>query len=194
MKHDNVSQIMNKCYQLVNCHNLIHSWSYSTKRAILHKNSAKKYDFLSDHPISQMVSPRVLQKNNRRSLYTLSIIPDAWRQLVKGSFFLFKTKQKPSLYFTNWCHISGIINKVYYIYTLFLLQFLYYCVFLFVQQSSNCQLLLFCCFSFIIRKPWWSTGIVLCSKKRNIDQKENKQYVKSLRRIKLDARIKKAVH
>jgi len=46
-------------------------------------------------------------------LYTLLIIPDAWRQLVKGSLFLFQTKQKASLYFTNWRHISGIINKVY---------------------------------------------------------------------------------
>jgi len=46
-------------------------------------------------------------------LYTLLIILDAWRQLVNGSLFLFKTKQKASLYFTNWHHISGIINKVY---------------------------------------------------------------------------------
>jgi len=37
----------------------------------------------------------------------------AWRQLVSGSLFLFKTKQKASLYFTYWRHISGIINKVY---------------------------------------------------------------------------------
>jgi len=46
-------------------------------------------------------------------VYTLLIISDAWRQLVKGSLFLFKTKQKASLYFTNWRQISGIINKVY---------------------------------------------------------------------------------
>jgi len=47
------------------------------------------------------------------SLYTLLIIPDAWREMVNGSLFLFKTKQKASLYFTNWRHISAIINKVY---------------------------------------------------------------------------------
>jgi len=46
-------------------------------------------------------------------IYTLLIMPDAWRQMVNGSLFLFKTKQKASLYFTNWRHISGIINKVY---------------------------------------------------------------------------------
>jgi len=32
---------------------------------------------------------------------------------VKESLFLFKTKQKAYLYFTNWRHISGIVNKVY---------------------------------------------------------------------------------
>jgi len=48
-----------------------------------------------------------------KQLYTLLIIRDAWRQLVNGSLFLFKTKQKASLYFTNWRHLSGIINKVY---------------------------------------------------------------------------------
>jgi len=42
-------------------------------------------------------------------VYTLFIIPDAWRQLVSGSLFLFKTIQKASLYFTYWRHISGII-------------------------------------------------------------------------------------
>jgi len=31
---------------------------------------------------------------DRDLLYTLLIIPDAWRQLVDGSLFLFKTKQK----------------------------------------------------------------------------------------------------
>jgi len=46
----------------------------------------------------------------------LLIIPDVWRQLVNGSLFLFKTKQKASLYFTNWRHISAIINKVYMVY------------------------------------------------------------------------------
>jgi len=50
---------------------------------------------------------------NERLLYTLLIIPDAWRQLVNWYLFLFKTKPKASLYFTNWRHISGIINKVY---------------------------------------------------------------------------------
>jgi len=53
------------------------------------------------------------QISHERSLYTLLIIPDAWPQWVSGSLFLFKTKQKASLYFTNWRHISGIINKVY---------------------------------------------------------------------------------
>jgi len=46
-------------------------------------------------------------------LYILLRIPDAWRQLVSGSLFLFKTKQKVSLYFTYWRPISGIIYKVY---------------------------------------------------------------------------------
>jgi len=46
-------------------------------------------------------------------LYTLLIIPEMWRQLVKykEAYCLVLNRNKDT--FTNWRHASGIINKVY---------------------------------------------------------------------------------
>jgi len=61
-----------------------------------------------DFPFQKAIKVRTIT-----NLYTLLIIPEMWRQLVKykEGFCLVLNRNKDS--FTNWRHALGIIHKVY---------------------------------------------------------------------------------